>query len=66
MRQRAVTQGKAAQLKRCFIALGVYLRRFFLNAVDKENVSMDTLGFGKFTIVNDPDADDDSLYPKKL
>lgn len=34
--------------------------------LDKDEVTLDTHHFGKFSLVDDPDADEESLYPKKL
>ena len=53
-------------MQKSFIALGVYLRKLFIDNKERDNLSIDTNGFGKFTIVNDPDADADSLYPRKI
>ena len=30
------------------------------------SVTLDTQQFGKFTLANDPEADRDTLYPKKI
>ena len=65
-RRRAVTIGKTGQMQRSFMALGVYLRKFFIDQIDKQDQSIDTQSFGKFTIVEDPDADPDALYSKKI
>ena len=48
------------------MALGIYLRRFFVDNIERENLTIDTQYFGKFSIVQDPDADYDSLYPRKI
>ena len=45
------------------MALGIYLRRFFTENVERDNLQIDTHYFGKFSIVADPDADIDALYP---
>jgi len=42
------------------------LRKLFIDNKERDNLSIDPNGFGKFTIVNDPDADVDSLYPRKI
>ena len=47
------------------IALGVYLRKFVLENIEKENYGVET-SFGRFIIVEDPMADPDSLYTKKV
>ena len=65
-RRRAVTIGKTGQMQRCFMALGVYLRKFFIEYIEKPDYAIDTQSFGKFTIVADPDADPESLYPNKI
>ncbi len=48
------------------MALGIYLRRFFIENIERDNLQLDTQYFGKFSIVADPDADIDSLYPHKI
>ena len=65
-RQKAVIVAKQAQLLRCLMALGVYLRKFFLEYLERSEVTLDTQCFGKFSLVVDPDADEDSLYTKKI
>lgn len=47
-------------------AFGIYLRKFMTQRLDKDDVTLDTHHFGKFSLVDDPDADEESLYPKKL
>ena len=53
-------------MQRNFMALGVYLRKSFIELVEKQDRCIDTQSFGKFTIVADPDADSESLYPRKI
>ena len=48
------------------MALGIYLRRFFVEHNERSNIALDTQSFGKFSLVDDPDADPESLYPKKI
>lgn len=48
------------------MALGVYLRKFFLSKLESDDVGIDTKSFGKFSLVTDPLADADDLYPKKI
>ena len=48
------------------MALGVYLRKFFIDNIERPDMAIDTQSFGKFTIVADPEADSDSLYPNKI
>ena len=49
------------------IAIGVYLRKLLVEYISNESpVCLDAGSFGKIYLVNDPDAGDDSLYPKKL
>lgn len=48
------------------MALGVYLRKFFIGKIEADDITVDTKSFGKFSIVNDPSADPDDLYPKKI
>ena len=49
------------------MALGVYLRKNVIDHMHRENdVCFDAGNFGKFTLTRDPDADIDSLYPKKF
>ena len=42
------------------------MRRFFIENIERDNLQIDTQYFGKFSIVADPDADFDALYPRKL
>ena len=66
-RARAVTLSKTQQLQRSMIALGVYLRKNVIENIQKENdICLDAGSFGKFTLANDPEADSESLYPKKI
>ena len=65
-RRRAVTIGKTGQMQRSFMALGVYLRKLFIDHIEKSDYTVDTWSFGKFSIVSDPDADAESLYPRKI
>lgn len=51
---------------RNFMALGVYLRKFFIDQIEKQDLCIDTQSFGRFTIVADPDAEYESLYPRKI
>jgi len=47
--------------------LGIHLRKFVIENLEKDaDVAIDTKGFGKFSLVADPEATQDSLYPKKL
>ena len=49
------------------LALGIYLRRFFIDYLEKEyEVALDTQSFGKFALINDEEATEESLYPKKF
>ena len=48
------------------MALGIYLRKFFIENVEKQDYAIDTQSFGRFTIVADPEADPESLYPSKI
>ena len=48
------------------MALGVYLRKFFMEHLDRAEITIDTQFFGRFCMLQDPDADADSLYPKKI
>ena len=48
------------------MALGVYLRKFMLEYLERSDVTLDTQSFGKFSLVADPEADAESLYPKKI
>ena len=49
------------------LALGVYLRKQVIDHIAKEHdVCFEAGSFGKFTLTDDPDADSDSLYPKKI
>ena len=66
MRYRSVTHGKTAQLQRTLMALGVYLRKFFLSKLESDDCTVDTKGFGRFSLVTDPSVDPDDLYPKKI
>lgn len=66
MRQKAVIKTKQSQLQRCFIAFGVYLRKFFIEHLERDSIVIDTKAFGKYSLVDDPEADQESLYPKKL
>ena len=51
----------------CLRALGIYLRKFVIEQLEKEaDVAIDAKGFGKFRLTADPDASQDSLYPKKI
>ena len=49
-------------------ALGIYLRKFVMEQLEKKDadVAIDAKGFGKFRLTSDPDASEDSLYPKKI
>ena len=62
-RLKAVTTLKTSQLQKTLMALGIYLRRFFTENIERDNLQLDTHYFGKFSIVADPDADIDALYP---
>jgi len=71
MKLKSVTLGKQKQLLRCVAALGVYLRRFVIDNLSKQNaMAADISLFGKFTLVpTNSDAangDRDALYSKKL
>ena len=48
------------------MALGVYLRKFFMEHLDRTEITIDTQYFGRFCMLQDPNADQDSLYPKKI
>ena len=48
------------------MAIGVYLRKFFVENMHMQAVSIDTGNFGTFCMVNDPDASEDTLYPKQI
>ena len=49
------------------IALGIYLRKILVDYImNKDPVCLDAGSFGKFYLVNDPNAELDSLYPKKI
>ena len=51
----------------CMRALGIYLRKFVMDQLEKDaDVAIDAKGFGKFRLTVDPDAAEDSLYPKKI
>ena len=65
-RQRAVITNKTVQLQKSFIAFSLLLRKFFVENIDKEHIIMDTQYWGRFTLMRDPDADEDTLYPKKI
>ena len=65
-KQKAVIVAKQGQLLRCLMALGVYLRKFFMEHLDRTEITIDTQFFGRFCMLQDPDADVDSLYPKKI
>ena len=51
------------------IALGIYLRKQVIDSLTSkrnEVVVIEGGPFGTFTLLHDPDASYDSLYPKKL
>ena len=49
------------------LALGVYLRKNVIDHVQRDNdICFDAGSFGKFILAHDPDADSESLYPKKI
>ena len=49
------------------IGFGVYLRKFMVEHLERNmSVTLDTQQFGKFTLANDPEADSDNIYPKKI
>lgn len=49
------------------MALGIYLRKFIIDYLENEQeVGLDTQFFGKFALVKDHEANQDSMYPKKL
>ena len=41
-RRRAVTIGKTGQMQRSFMALGVYLRKLFIDHIEKSDYTVDT------------------------
>ena len=41
-KQRAVTLTKKAQLQRCLIALGVFLRKFIIDNIEREDLAIET------------------------
>ena len=61
---RAVMKGKGVQLSRCLLALGVYLRKLFLANKTKE-FTVDSC-FGRFALVTDENADEESLDTMKI
>ena len=65
-RLKAIQSTKTSQLQRCVVAIGVYLRKFFVENIHMQAVSIDTGSFGTFCMVNDPDASEDTLYPKQI
>ena len=51
------------------IALGIYLRKQVVNnlqSAHKEVVVIEAGPFGTFTLMHDPEASNDTLFPKKL
>ena len=58
--------GKRKQLKRCFLALGVYLRKFITDNLSSTKAIVQDIGpFGKFALL--PDLEDqEALYTKKI
>ena len=61
---RAVMKGKGVQLSRCLLALGVYLRKLFL-ANKTKDFTVDSC-FGRFALVTDENADEESLDTMKI
>ena len=61
---KAVMKGKGLQLSRCLLALGVYLRKLFLTNKTRE-FTVDCC-FGRFALVIDENADEDSLDTMKI
>jgi len=48
------------------VALGVYLRKFFIENLNLPAVCIDTGCFGTFCMIDDSDASEDALYSKKI
>ena len=57
-------KGKGLQLSRCLLALGVYLRKLVLTNKTKE-FTVDSC-FGRFALVTDENADEESLDTMKI